>query len=378
MWTTPWPARYETASLDHAFAPANLQANAEYAYRVQVAADGTWTNSAYSQYKWFATKSAPSSVEITNLTDGQGVTSISDVIVRASDAVHRFSTYGITNVELYIDGTPVESYDLYASGSYVDYTFHAGSLNLAGGVHQLDAIAYDDFWQETHQRIQVRIGPGGMLSMAVQSNDARPLDSEDSSSGTSRELRKAQTVQAHVRMAYRAGPYILRGKIKGSAGFLYLTVGDRRFHWRAESGVSMKEWTDTGTMPRGTGWRTAPHDRVGRRVEGESKPKYGAYLIHVSAAKVQDWPTKRKREAFHIHGNWGPPFSRKGPQGEKIPIDGEVFWHQSEGCIILHRDDLVDLKDRWETYVLRGAEHGPASVGIPMKVKYSTSPFGTP
>jgi len=119
-------------------------------------------------------------------------------------------------------------------------------------------------------------------------------------------------------------------------------------------------------MPPST-WRTWPHHRVGGHVEGESKPDFGAYLIH-----VQPHPHRvRGLDTFHIHGNWGR--ASKAPYysgSNRVPIDGELYYHNSNGCIILHRNDLLDLKAKWKKYVLHGAEHGPSSVGIPLKVEY--------
>ena len=109
---------------------------------------------------------------------------------------------------------------------------------------------------------------------------------------------------------------------------------------------------------------------------------YGPWMIHPKGDGVKPWPRNRVWEAFHIHGNWGPPYSPKRKPStsktwfkEPIPdgdyVNGEVYWSHSVGCIILHRSDLLDLKAKWEKYVLHGEEHGPASVGVPLWVKYA-------
>lgn len=356
---------------DHVFTLTNLQSNSEYVYRVISDTDDAWANSTKSEFRWFTTKTDPSSVSFTNLENREGVTQLSDISVRASDAAHRFSNHGITKVELYIDGEPVESYDKVATGDHVDYTFHAGTMNLSDGLHQIEAVAYDDYWQETHKRIQVLVtsGGSGMQSMSV-SDGVHTLDSEtESTPGLSKEKRKAQCISAIAKMAYRAGPRYRGKRTNGSIGYLYLGVytknGLIHFHWRATSGIGWNYRVRNNTLPPGV-WRTAPHSRAGGHVEGVPSGDFGAYLIHPSGATVKPWPPQRIREAFHIHGNWGPPYGWHDVGGGRQ----EKYYHNSHGCIILHRNDLLDLKAKWKKYVLHGADHGPSSVGIPLKVEY--------
>jgi len=351
---------------DHVFMLTNLQSNSEYVYRIIGATDNTWAESTKTEFRWFTTKTDPCSVSFTNLEDRAGVTELSDITVSASDAAHRFSDHGITKVELYVDGESVESYDKTATGDHVDYTFHVGSMNLTNGLHQIEAIAYDDYWQETDKRIQVLLdsGSSGMQSMSV-SGGIHTLDSgTESTPGLDKERRKAQAVSAIAKLGYRAGPRYRGKKLRGSIGYLYLGVrtkdGMIHFHWRATSGIGWNYRVPNNTLPPGT-WHTAPHPRAGGYVEGVPSGDFGAYLIHPSGATVKPWPPRRIREAFHIHGNWGPPYGWH---------NGEKYYHNSHGCIILHRGDLLDLKAKWQRYVLHGAEHGSSSIGVPLKVEY--------
>ncbi len=80
-----------------------------------------------------------------------------DVIVSASDTHGRFSTPGITNVGLHIDDDPVESYVITTGNNSVQYTFDATSLDLSAGVHLVEAVAYDDYWNPICDKIQVRV-----------------------------------------------------------------------------------------------------------------------------------------------------------------------------------------------------------------------------
>jgi hypothetical protein len=56
----------------------------------------------------------------------------------------------------------------------------------------------------------------------------------------------------------------------------------------------------------------------------------------------------------------------------------EFFYYNSVGCIILHRADLLDLKDKWQRYVLLGASHGSLSVGLPLEVGYTENTVTDP
>ncbi len=181
---------------------------------------------------------------------------------------------------------------------------------------------------------------------------------------------------------YKAGPYKY-----GSKGILLLKVstaqGMKTQSWSAQSGLCW-DWTNpNGTMPPGN-WRTATTWRIKQngayQVEGvPTSALFGAYLIHVEPHPYR----VRHPDRFHIHGDWGPaaiPPYYSGPN--HVAINGEDYYHGSNGCIILHRADLAPsatmpanprtLADWWVKYVLNGAAHGKASVHVPLKVQYSS------
>ncbi|MCE5324053.1 hypothetical protein LLG46_12160 [bacterium] len=364
----------DTPSGEYTFNLTDLTPNAEYVYMIVAASDSTWSDSTASQYMWFTTKTAPASIDITNLTDGASVSSISDIVVSASDTAHRFSAHGITTVELYVDDQLVDSYDEVAGGDYIDYTFHAGSLNLGNGVHQIEAVAYDDFWNDTHKHIRIALDSESLM----QTQSAMSTQSSEPIVTIVECPRQARVVSERAKLAYRAGPRKYWDGGNGSRGYLYLTVYTadgkcERFHWDASSGcywditAKNKNGEYVGALPPGL-WRTGRTSRVGGKVEGVPSRgdgldyMYRPWIIHISGAKVKGWPAGRQREAFHIHGIWDPA------HGGQI-INGEKHYTSSYGCIILNRANIVDLKNKWETYVLHGAEHGKASVGIPCKVE---------
>ena len=59
-------------------------------------------------------------------------------------------------------------------------------------------------------------------------------------------------------------------------------------------------------------------------------------------------------------------------------LGGERYYHCSDGCIILHRKDLLDLKDKWQTYVLDALPSESDAVGVPLLVQYSGKPVTDP
>jgi len=144
--------------------------------------DGTWSDSVFSEYSGFVTKTSLPSVEFTNIEDGDVVTSLTQAVVSASDSSHRFSSFGITEVRLFIDGQEVESSSTDPGTSSISYTFDLGELDLQNGLHTLEAMATDDYWNVAFKTIHVRVASYG--SMQAESTKYRSMDLLGSSSGT--------------------------------------------------------------------------------------------------------------------------------------------------------------------------------------------------
>ncbi len=165
--------------------------------------------------------------------------SIGDIIVTASDTAHaRFSSYGIINVELDIDGLSVDSYDVTPASNAVTYTFHAGALGIGPGVHVIEVTATDDFWAQAYERIQVGVDSSGTRALSINpssvcSNDPIVIITEIP--------RGAEVGSTPATLDYSAKPWSMGGHIHGSKGTLTLTVhtaqGKHNKQWTAQSGA---------------------------------------------------------------------------------------------------------------------------------------------
>lgn len=133
-----------TATTDHIVHLTGLSENNEYVFRVASASSSSFTDASVSRYMSFVTKQTKPSVVIESPDQNESVSGTVSVTVRASDTVHRFLANGITNVELRIDGDPVDVTS-HTPGSD-EYTFRVDTSQLDVGFHQLIASATDDFW----------------------------------------------------------------------------------------------------------------------------------------------------------------------------------------------------------------------------------------
>ncbi len=208
-------------------------------------ADSTGANPTATVYLSFTTKTDLAVVSITNLSDTEVVSSIGDIIVTASDTAHaRFSSYGIINVELDIDGLSVDSYDVTPASNAVTYTFHAGALGIGPGVHVIEVTATDDFWAQAYERIQVVVHSSGatvlyVAPISVCGNNPVVVITEIH--------RGAEVGSTPASLSYTAGPYKY-----GSKGTLSLKVstgqGVKTHSWPAQSGqylgLDKSQWHD--------------------------------------------------------------------------------------------------------------------------------------
>ncbi|MCX6345978.1 MAG: hypothetical protein NT018_13060, partial [Armatimonadetes bacterium] len=199
---------------EHVFKLTGLEPNSEYVYRMVSSEDKTWANSTKSEFKSFMTKIDGPSVSFVDLENGQGVSSLSTVTVRASDAHHRFSAHGITNVELYLDGEQVTVQPTKTTeASSVDYTFDMSGLNLYNGVHSVVAKAEDDFWQTSNARIDVLLytegaGSSTMQATALHTTTTMTAQSNQGGAGSqavAKKYRCAACVKPGLQLVYREG-----------------------------------------------------------------------------------------------------------------------------------------------------------------------------
>lgn len=199
-------AEHTFTDAQHVFNLTDLQPNSEYVYRITGSENQQWTDCTKSAFLSFVTKTTLPSLEFVDVESGQTVQSISQITVRAADASSaRFSSHGITKVELFIDGEQVTSYTRVPSTGHIDYVFDASSLNIGDGLHELEAIAYDDFWKSALGSIRLLVDSQSLQSMAMAA--AVVTASGSSGSSVSKEKRKAQAQATTVELVFADKAY---------------------------------------------------------------------------------------------------------------------------------------------------------------------------
>ncbi|MHB9038499.1 MAG: hypothetical protein ACYC64_17745 [Armatimonadota bacterium] len=223
----------------HAFNLTGLQPNAEHAYRIVSSVNNDWTNCLKSSFEWFTTKTTLPSVAFQNLEDRQSVTSLSQVVVRASDHQYaRFSTHGISSIELFIDGDQVTTFTKNPTSDYVDYTFDTSTLGLTSGLHELQTVAYDDYWQSRWSSMQILIESGSQMqsaSVSTSSNSRVTLSS--AGSGLSKLWRQAQAVSIPMHLYFRNNSGV--GSLR--IGHSFLGMGKMKMAFDSKTNKSWKE-----------------------------------------------------------------------------------------------------------------------------------------
>lgn len=212
----------------------DVQSNAEYVYRIVSSEDGNWSNATKSRFDWFTTETDFCSVSITNINDMEGVSDISDVVVRASDSTNtRFSDHGITSIELYIDGQPVNSVtksvgtDINGT-DYTEYVFHAASMQIGDGVHMIEAVASDDYWNKTHCEIYVMVDSGANVATGGTLASAT-IGSTSAETGVPVNTRAAAAKQEKCKLWYSPRIVIAPDLLEEGHAFITIRYDDNGY-----------------------------------------------------------------------------------------------------------------------------------------------------
>lgn len=268
-------AEHSFCDQQHVFNLTGLQANAEYAYRIISSADSHWTSPARSPFRWFATSTALPSVEFRDVENGQGVDSLGTVTVRASGVQPRFSTYGITKAELFIDSEQAIQCTKSSTSNYVDYAFNLSSLNLQSGVHDIVAVVYDDYWQTSTSHIVVLLNSPLQQSSSLAEPHGRAM-ALDATSSSGDDVPKKQRHTVTIRPLLNL---IWRGDDWPGHAFMEFTdpkIRSNEIPRRAWKGFATDDWRRFVDAPCPGYVRD---ERKGKDGTGEEGYKYHRYAI---------------------------------------------------------------------------------------------------
>ncbi len=192
VWPTDNPnwtsVEDDTLVQDHGIVLSNLQANAEYVYRI-TSANGA--SQADSKYLTLVTQSVAPTINIAapeNLSTVSGLVSID---VEADSSCPRFTTTGIQSVELTVDGNPVALASHDPNGT--TWLFNWDTSLAGGGTHHIVATATDDYWNTSDYAIDALTSSTQAEGMAV-STQVRALNTTSGTTSTGSGAKKAAVV----------------------------------------------------------------------------------------------------------------------------------------------------------------------------------------
>lgn len=164
----------DAATQDHQIVLTDLAPQAEYAFRVESSIDPLWVNYAAYEFIPLTTENTMPGVAIISPADRSTVSGDVGITVTATGAHPRFTTTGIQNVEVLIDGEEAE----FVSQDGATWTFHWDSSLAEDGIHHIVATAIDDFWNASDSTVDVFTESGEMLMSGMVTLDNPPAGSE--------------------------------------------------------------------------------------------------------------------------------------------------------------------------------------------------------
>ncbi len=161
-WQT---ANDTTVGQQHTVHLTGLSANSEYVFRAESASDTSFANASVSEYFDVVTKTSLPSLTVESPGENAVLSGTVSVEALASDSAGRFSTDGISVIQLCVDSLTLSP----SSSSPGDYLFSLDTTQLTNGSHRLVVSATDDYWNSATYCIDVYVqnSTSGILAQSV-------------------------------------------------------------------------------------------------------------------------------------------------------------------------------------------------------------------